>query len=230
MTCVEQPIIQLGSTTTDVASSVPTQDRQIEHLRGYLLEFFEHFINDIGPGKEEVYIKYLRKCMDDPFNLMLEGSFHSTYLDFLDIDEGYPVAHRNERGKVYAIQLRPLKNNRLLVGCGNNPTSVCYHEPVDMVHWVDCCRENFKENQRWGELLINQKYQENKFGITHFHDGYDTIDPNITMNPTIIAHFGDTALPFIPSNQYTTIEFEGIGLEGSEHFSSQISRLKVEII
>ena len=45
----------------------------------------------------------------------------------LDIGEGFPIAHRNKDGIIYAIQLREIKDEKsLLIGCGNCPTPFCY--------------------------------------------------------------------------------------------------------
>ena len=127
------------------------------------------------------------------------------------------------KNEIYAIQLRPLKKNMLLLGCGNNPTSICYREPTNMIEWEQSCRDYFKENSAWGERIIAQKYDTIK--QTHIHEEYDTIDPNITMNPTVIGHFGNTEMPFLKSNSYTSIEQEGITLKSLHYFQSEYNRL-----
>ena len=71
------------------------------------------------------------------------------------------------------LALRPLKGDKLLLGCGNNP--------------VD---PNFVTKPR------------------HEHDDYDTVNPQISMNPSLVAAFGVNKLKGLLPNTYEELAFE----------------------
>jgi len=215
--------------TSSVVKAVSPE--QIKLLKIYFIEFLETHLKYLPERlahdelNTEPYRNFIKKEIDDPFGEKEQNTFHKCRVEYLDISPGYPICHRNMKNEIYAIQLRPLQKNMLLLGCGNNPTSICYREPINMVEWEESCRDYFKENPRWVEGLIRQKYNDIDYGHTHIHEEYDTIDISITMNPTVICHFGDTELPFLKSNSYERIEQEGIYLEKTKYFQSEYNRL-----
>jgi len=202
---------------------------QIKQLKMYLIEFLETHLKYLPEVyNTEHYRNFIKKDIDDPLGEKEEQTFHKCRVEYLDISPGYPICHRNIKNEIYAIQLRPLQKNMLLLGCGNNPTSICYREPTNMVEWEQSCRDYFEKDEDWGEAIIRQKYDDIDYGDTHIHEEYDTIDPNVTMNPTIIGHFGDTEMPFLKSNSYNSIEQEGITLVNSKYFQSEYNRLIIQ--
>ena len=111
-----------------------------------------------------------------------------------------------------------------MLGCGNNPTSVCYHSPTNMDHFKKCCREFFKE-KIYSSIIIKQKEDELDENYHHDHSDYITIDPNIVMNPTIISEFGYWKLPFLPDNYFDCVHSEGIYLDKSEFYNIEKNRI-----
>jgi hypothetical protein len=72
----------------------------------------------LTPEEKELFIKVFR-CYPTKFLRPIISKLH--------IDDGFPIAHRNKDGIIYAIQLRKIKDERsLLIGCGNCPTPFCY--------------------------------------------------------------------------------------------------------
>ena len=136
----------------------------------------------------------------------------------IDINSGYPKYFYNDNG-IYAIQLRPIKNNetKLLIGCGNNPTSIYYHYPY---------------NQNRNYLIkcnnYNNKRCNKRCNLNHIHENYVTIDPDISMNPTIITMFGKKKLPFLPDHYFSKIETEGINLAYFKNYEKEKKRLLIE--
>lgn len=197
---------------------------KFELLKQYLVEFWTTKTNKYGNFISGPEYEYYEKHIKDPFNYKT-SDFHKCNLDHIDIAPGFPKAYRNDNGDIYAIQLRPLTNKYLLLGCGNNPTTVCYHNPINMTEWSDNCMTCFKDMPEWGKGLIEQQLRLNKYGETHIHEGYDTIDPQVEMNPTIIGFFGDTKMPFIKDNSYDIIELEGICLGKTLFFDDEYTRI-----
>ena len=72
---------------------------------------------NLTPEQKELFIKVFRSY---------PKRFLRPIISKLDIDEGFPIAHRKE-GEIYAIQLREVKDEKnILIGCGNCPTPFCY--------------------------------------------------------------------------------------------------------
>jgi len=220
---------------------MPTS-QQLTILKGFLIEFYK-FQAEIYKDNERM-LGFINKYIKDPL-LEQQPEFHRCNLELLDIEDGYPIAHFNEKKQIYAIQLRSItpkeiKNRKitsyadmvkireypkkLLLGCGNNPTSVCYHYPTNMEHFKKCCREFFEE-KIYSSIIIDQKEDELEEDYHHHHNDYITIDPNIVMNPTIISEFGQWKLPFLPDNYFESIDSEGIYLDKSEFFNFEKNRI-----
>ena len=67
-----------------------------------------------------------------------------------------------------------------------------------------------------------------KCGITHCHNDSVTINPDIDMNPTIIAHWAFEPMPFLPDNHFKNIEEEGILLNDLPYYWSEKERLLIK--
>ncbi len=136
--------------------------------------------------------------------------------DNLDIDyqNGYPKYYYNQNN-IYAIQLRPILKNetKLIIGCGNNPTSLYYHFPYS--------------KERNNEIK-NNGYNRCKYK-NHLHLNSVTIDPDISMNPTIITMFGKCTLPFLQNASFENIETEGVNLDYFEKFKSEKKKLLTDL-
>lgn len=170
---------------------------------------------------------FLEKRCKDPHGKQ-NCKFHRLDESKLVIDTGYPIAHRNENGELIAIQLREIKQKEveLVIGCGNNPTTVCYHFPTHP-DFVSICHEAFP-SINYAELIIKQCFDELKNGKTHCHHGAVTINPEIEMNPTIIGHWAFEPMPFLPDNHFKYIEEEGLLLHDLEYYWSERERLLIK--
>lgn len=90
------------------------------------------------------------------------------------------------------FRLRELENNNheLVIGCGNKPLPF---------HGGDMSRK-FAE------------YEKN-YDTEHSHEGADTINPDITYNPTVVALFGKQPIsPLFKGKKYDVIKIEGIAI------------------
>lgn len=134
-------------------------------------------------------------------NLFLaNGSIQSEFLKSLNIE--LPIA---EIERIYrqfgAIQLRPLAGGALLVGCGNRPTQVGN-------------RPDLHAGSSWtkgegGGAASFLAYQEK-----HAHIGWNTVDPDIRMNPTVVGFFGEdgtTRLLRTHPGGFEKVESESVG-------------------
>ena len=219
--------------------------KQIQTLRDLLVEFYlfqkEHYKND------KRFLQFVEENLKDPLNEN-RSEFHSSRLELLDIADEFPVAHRNDEGKVVAVQLRPITKSeiipskvvsyasaaknlvdedlprKLLLGCGNNPTSVCFHYPTIMNNFSRCCRDYF-QCETDSNIIINQVEKDLEDNIHHHHNGFITIDPNIVMNPTVVAEFGEWKLPFLPDNYFDSVENEGIYLGTCKYYKEEEKRI-----
>lgn len=211
-----------------VVSSEKKQPTQLEILKIYLIEFWKTHkkgLKNKHPYKQnQKYLYYIEKNIKDPFNTK-HTDFHRCRSEYIDIAPGYPKAYRNSDGDIYAIQIRPLRNSVLLLGCGNNPTTKCYRSSTSLIEWSNSCMMAFKDNPKWGLGLINQHILEIQNNVTHNHLGYDTIDPDISMNPSIIGFFGEDKMPFIKNKSYDSIDSEGITLESTKYYYEEYNRI-----
>ena len=221
-------------------------EHQLKLLKKLLLDFYIFQKEHHQDNKRT--LEFLDENIKDPLYEACP-EFHRCKIDLLDIESGFPIAHRNEKNQVYAIQLRPITleqtqtkgiptyadiakkkksedmPRKILLGCGNNPTSVCFHYPTNMDEFSKCCKDYFEGDDTWRDLIIEQQKQEIQFGHYHHHHGYITIDPNIVMNPTIVSEFGELRLPFLPNNYFDSIEDEGINLERKKFYECEKQRL-----
>lgn len=156
-----------------------TYDKQLENL----LSLYNN---------EQIDFKFIK-----PLNFKC-NKIYRINLNKLDIDylNNYPK-YFYKNNKIYAIQLRPIKNNedKIIIGCGNNPTTDYYHK-----------------------LFYN--------GILHSHEGCVTIDWDLSMNPTIVTSFGSNSLDTIlSSHRWKEIIMEGIDISYYPYFKSEKKRL-----
>ena len=201
---------------------------KIELLKLYLIQFWKTHKKNLtfkyNYKQNQIYLNHIEKNINNPFNIH-SSNFHKCRIEFIDIENGYPIAHRNSDGDIYAIQLRPLQKKKLLLGCGNNPTTICYRSTTILKEWAAECMNAFKDNPEWVIRLISQYINDIKSNITHNHDEYDTIDPQIEMNPTIIGFFGEDKMPFLKDNFYEAIDSEGICLDSSYFYDDEYYRI-----
>jgi len=204
-----------------------TTNEQIKQLEIYLRNLYQGIVPEESGVKgyaDPLDQRFLDEFINDPLKLR-EHNFHKLCLEKLKIDNGYPVAWRDEHGKILFVQLRKIDKTKLLVGCGNNPTSICFHHPINQTMFdKECCNYG---GYHWGKSIIHQcKYQLEQ-GITHKHKEYITIDPNIAVNPTIVGFFGWYEIPdgLIPSGSLEDIVSEGINLTDLKNFSNDFLRL-----
>lgn len=204
-------------------SCLPHSSEQIETLQQFLIEFYEGIIpvdsGEVGFAKP-LDQRFLNEFIDDPLRLK-EHNFHKNNLDHLKIDKGFPKAWRDDSGKIIYIQLRNIDKDKLLIGCGNNPTSICYHLPMDPEFEKECYSYS-EGNEWWAKQIISQHKTDN-----HEHLEYITMDLNVTMNPTIIGFFGWYEIPeeLIPQNSISIIDFEGISLDNLRYTQSEYYKL-----
>jgi hypothetical protein len=93
---------------------------------------------------------------------------------------------RENYEKYGVLVLRPLKTQKLLLGCGNGPVESPHNIP------------------------------------RHNHELYDTINPELSMNPTIVGAFGEDNLQaLLPT--YTEVVFECYTPSNSESFLTHFS-------
>lgn len=132
----------------------------------------------------------------------------------IDYDNNYPKYYYNQNG-IYAIQLRPIlpHEKKIIIGCGNNPTCLYYHYPFS--------EERKKEMKKNKYKNCNCK--------NHLHPNCVTIDPNISMNPTIITMFGKCNLPFLNNYSFESIETEGVNLDYFPYFKLEKNRLLISV-
>ena len=216
----------------------PTKE-QLLLLKNLLLEFYTYKLEELTSKdyftvyKNQSYINHTKERINNPLNVGTER-FHENRVELLDIEEGYPLAHRNNEGKVIAIQLRPITDDqkvmrktlswsdiakknislprKLLIGCGNNPTTICYHYPYSRREYTDACREYFSDDIVSANIIMEQTEREWEKGRNYLHNEYITIDLEVSMNPTIIAEFSEDKLDFLPENYFEVITQEGLCL------------------
>lgn len=140
-------------------------------------------------------------------------------IDYLEIDDGFPIAHRDKNNKIYAIQLRKItfKENepkKLLAGCGNNPIFFPANTKLNKELGYDnfmkrCIKES--STDKWPEDTIKDQCILD-FKRDHTHKNFITLDPSWINNPTIISLFGVYKLEFLKDGMFDEIYQEGIDL------------------
>ena len=146
---------------------------KINELKLLLKEFFmnikpEFIEGDFEPMEE----RFLNKMICDPLNLD-EHNFHRTNLSLLNIDDGYPIAYRDNDKRIVAIQLRKCNKNKILIGCGNNPTSICYHSPPSIDYNKECISfGKLNGDKCWSDIIIKQHELDLENDICHRHNEY----------------------------------------------------------
>jgi hypothetical protein len=92
-------------------------------LKTYLSNMYTNIYNNI---KQEIIDKKdLLDLINDPLQMNVDDHYKNR-IQLLNIDDNYPIEWKNECGQTIFVQLRKINKNRLLIGCGNNPTSLCY--------------------------------------------------------------------------------------------------------
>ena len=97
--------------------------KKYDLLKTYLSNMYKNIYDNIK--QNNIDKKKILELINDP--LQLKGDdIHKNRIQLLKIDDDYPVEWKNECGHTIFVQLRKINKNRLLVGCVNNPTSLCY--------------------------------------------------------------------------------------------------------
>lgn len=209
-----------------MSKSSPSQE-QLNSVFELNQEYWNR-LRDLGKKSSVLMdISFIKRRCKDPHGKQ-NSKFNRLDESKLVIDIGYPIAHRNENGELIGIQLREIKPREveLVIGCGNNPTSVCYHFPTHR-DFVSICHESFP-SINYAELIVDQCFNDLKSGNTHCHYGAVTINPEIEMNPTIIGHWAFEPMPFLPDNHFKHIEEEGITLTNLQYYWSERERLLIK--
>lgn len=211
----------------DTKKSVSATTFQLATLKKYAIDMFSAIKEEKG---EPMLQEYLDEYVNDPFQ---EKVHKFIRMDFskLHIDVGYPRPYYNEKGDIIAIQLRAIDKKKILLGCGNNPTSIAYHKSVMKQVHDDTYRDYVgKDNKEWADLIIKQKDEERDCNFHHEHNDYITINPDISMNPTIVTFFGWYKMPkeLLPSNYFEEIIDEGIDLENMRYYSHDYNRIIIK--
>ena len=209
---------------------------QLQKLEEYTREMWEGIVPEKGSRGyfEPLPPKILDSLVKNPINYY-DHNFHNLRLEHLEISEGYPIAWRNKEGKVMFVQLLPItsEKNKLLLGCGNNPTSICYHYPMSSEFEKECISFGGKcsGDNTWAKMIISQTLREQESGLIHTHEGYTTIDPNPVMNPDIVGLFGWYKIPseLIPDGSMSEIYSEGISLDSCRYTDDEYKRITGKI-
>ena len=202
------------------------QDKKIKNLEIYLKNMYKGIIPEKSNRGyyDPIDYRFLNDFIEDPLQIKIHN-FHRTRIDKLSIDDGYPVEWKDENGKTIFVQLRKIDKEKLLLGCGNNPTSISYHYPIDKDFEKECF--SYFEDVEYAKIILKQLKDDLNEGHIHTHNEYITIDPNLAMNPTIVGFFGWYKIPeeLIPSNSLKEINSEGIILEGLKNYEEDFLRL-----
>lgn len=209
---------------------------QLQKLEEYTREMWEGIVPEKGSRGyfEPLPPNILDSLVKNPINYY-DHNFHNLRLEHLEISEGYPIAWRNNEGKVMFVQLRPItsEKNKLLLGCGNNPTSICYHYPMSSEFEKECISfgSDCSCDNTWAKMIISQTLREQERGMIHTHEGYTTIDPNPVMNPDIVGLFGWYKIPseLIPDGSMSEIYSEGISLDSCRYTDDEYKRITGKI-
>lgn len=204
---------------------------QLSKLEKYIKEMYQGIVPEIRNGHNEpIEQRFLDDMIGDPLDLD-KHDFHKMRLEHLVIDEGYPIAWRDITGRVMFVQLRKIDKDKLLLGCGNNPTSICYHHPISLKFDEECFSSSssnrIDKSDWWAKTIIAQTRSNLAMGINHLHEEYNTIDPDPVTNPTIVGFFGWYNIPteLIPDNSMKEICSEGIILDGMKNFTHDYERI-----
>lgn len=101
------------------------------------------------------------------------------------------------------LQLREFNGRALLIGCGNNPVELKY-KPAKQKYLAKAIDSGRLAHLRdWKELPVESL-------CDHRHDGYDTINPDLSMNPTLVAAFAINKLRELLPQTYEKVTYEGI--------------------
>jgi|GEM_PF-5260210 len=107
------------------------------------------------------------------------------------------------------LQLRPLNGRNALLGCGNGPIEIKY-KPADPELLKAPVSDADISSGKFGNLAPVHF-------CDHRHEGYDTINPALTMNPTVVAALGFDNLGLLPTTYYK-VTYEGIDPVGTETY------------
>ena len=213
--------------------------QQLKILESLMIEMYQDIIPELN--SEQYYDPFtpnsLEKIITDILQLH-QHEFHKMRYQYLDIDVGFPISWRDAMGRVMFIQLRKINKNKILLGCGNNPTTICYHHPIHLEfdqicidYWKKLKKDGFcrgiHDTEMWAKHIINETKNDLASGIDHNHEDFITIDVNPAMNPTIIGFFGWYKIPkdLIPDNSMEEIYSEGIFLQDMKNFRHDYARI-----
>ncbi|MFK7826774.1 MAG: hypothetical protein AB8G05_21710 [Oligoflexales bacterium] len=101
---------------------------------------------------------------------------------------------------------RNVTSNKLIIGCGNLIDLPLYErffdEKIDS-HFPPHIEQGFNPDYIEASL---------KYALRHRHEGFDTLDLNALMNPTVVGQLGGRhtlAGSIFPEHKYEVIYFEG---------------------
>ena len=196
------PIRAIQETVDYLKQHTPLNDSALRRL-GVLIK---QFIDQALQNEEELSIKQFgektseshRKKQIAYWNEHLfdqSGDLNLAFLRLLKTE--LPIDEIEKTFYKYGvIQLRPLKSEMLLPGCGNLPLQI-----GNRPHDCSIGLRGFAEHQDFFT-----SYQQK-----HSHEEFDTIDPDIRMNPTVVGFLGSdkvTAFFLDQGKRYREIPYE----------------------
>jgi hypothetical protein len=218
--------------TLSHSSTAPTQE-QLALLREMSITFWKDVMDEYHDQvklgfNDFIELHYIKGFIADSLQTNT-GQFYKTNVEKLTIDVGFPKAHYTENGRISFIQLREcdLKLRKLIIGCGNNPTTIFFHKRGKVLSLMELGALKGQFDNVYGannplcEKLWKRHQREN-----HLHHDAITCDVEVGMNPTFIgfAFIRGRPLP-LPDHHFTKIFEEGITLEGLMGYNEENLRL-----
>jgi hypothetical protein len=96
------------------------------------------------------------------------------------------------------------EESKCIIGCGNKPLADS------------------------GGYPFETQEEEIEYHATHNHQGCYTINPEPAYNPCTVGFFSYQKFPNIPDHSFSSIESEGVWLDGTDLYFSEINRLLKE--
>lgn len=121
--------------------------------------------------------------------------------DKMDIWEDMEYIERKNKKYGYIIVRKYKGENKLVIGCGNNP--------------YFCC----------GGYIIDDEKHLHHYQYFHSHDNCYTIDPLFGKNASTMGYFGHQNFLHIPNRSFDIIHIEGINVENGPTFYNELKRL-----
>jgi len=214
------------------SSTTPTQE-QLALLHKLSTTFWEGVMDEYHDqdklGQTDfMELHYIKNFIADSLQTNT-ARFFKTNVEKLTIDVGFPKPHYTANGRISFIQLRECDLNlrKLIIGCGNNPTTILFHTCGKVLSLMELGALKGQFDNVYGagnplcETLWKRHQREN-----HLHHDAITCDVEVGMNPTFVgfAFIQGRPLP-LPDHHFTKIFEEGITLEGQSGYIEENSRL-----